>query len=364
MPENERFWNPYRWVTVSERAVEHAAPRYRHDLSGLSGRLWCELEALTPLLVGDGRGEFVRHARNGPQYLPATSLKGAIRSLAEIVGNAAVPFPKVSVDPEHGLGNARQGSQLDIAARMFGYLHDGNVFAGLVRFSDAELAGPPPAPGPWTKYEVVVGNPIKGRAAFYPGSNRRKFYHHHVGAKRLAERHAKQTAALRPMPPGTRFRFTADFENLRDSELDLLLYCLVLEERSTVELGPAALGSDGGITLRGPLRHKLGGAKPSGAGSVHLRITRAELRTDPAARYRGRDSTAAWEGERLEDELARRTESFRKRTDRTMQELRAMLIYSADDPRNRFEYPTHDWFKRNSRVPLKPTTGVPVKPTT
>lgn len=353
MPEGEPFWNPYRWVTVSDRAVQHDAPGYRHSLSGLSGRLWCELEALTPLIIGDGEHGFVRHAGSQQPYLPATSLKGAIRCLAEVVGNAAAPLRNVSVE-------ARRGSSLDIAARMFGYLDGSNVFGGLVRFSDANLAGPSSPSDRWPQYEVVVGNPKRTHHAFYPGRNRRKFYHHHVGAKRLTRPHPgiTQTTKVSPAPPGTCFRFTVDFENLRDHELDLLLYCLALEEQSTVELGPAALGRDhnqSGETLRGPLRHKLGGAKPSGAGSVHIYITKLELRSDPSARYRGSDSAEVREGARLDDELVRRTAPFRKRTDRTMRELRAMLIYCTEDPRAPIQYPTREWFRTGSQTPLKPT---------
>ena len=53
-----------------------------------------------------------------------------------------------------------------------------------------------------------------------------------------------QTAKVRPAPPGTRFHFTVDFVNLRDAELDLLLYCLVLEEQVTVTFTPAALARE------------------------------------------------------------------------------------------------------------------------
>ena len=56
MPQGEEFWNPYRWVTVSDQPIEYDEPCYHHTSSGLSGRLWCELEALTPLLIGDGHG--------------------------------------------------------------------------------------------------------------------------------------------------------------------------------------------------------------------------------------------------------------------------------------------------------------------
>ena len=360
MPERERFWNPYRWVTVSDQDVEHDVPHYHHRLDGLAGRLWCELETLTPLFVGDSTGQFVRHHRSRQPYLPATSLKGAIRSLAEIVGNAAVPFPRVRVDRRHELANAKRGSRLDVVARMFGYLNDNKVFAGLVCFSDAELADGA-TPGQWPPYEVAVGQPKPSHRSFYPRDDRRKLYHHRVGADQLtiAPPNIHQTATVRPAPPGTRFRFTVDFENLREDELDLLVYCLVLEEQSTVKLSAAALGPDGdqpGVTLRGPLRHKLGGAKPHGAGSVHLRITKLELRTDPGARYRGNKSAKIWESVILEQELDRRTGLFRTRTDQTMQELRAMLIYDSNDPRTPIQYPTYEWFNTGSQTRLKPTT--------
>ena len=179
-------------------------------------------------------------------------------------------------------------------------------------------------------------------------------------AKQLTSPHPgiTQTSNVAPAPPGTRFHFTIDFENLDDEDLNLLLYCLILEEQTTVELSPAALGrrDQRGVTLCGPLRHKLGGAKPHGAGSVHIRVTKLNLRADQVARYRGKEVTDVLEGERLEKELFRRTGLHRKRTDRTMQELRAMLIYDAEDPRTPIQYPTFQWFQAGSQTPLKPTT--------
>ena len=74
---------------------------------------------------------------------------------------------------------------------------------------------------------------------------------------------------------------------LSREESNLLLYCLVLEDQVTVTLSPAALGRDnaqGDVTFEGPLRHKMGGAKPHGAGSVHICTTTMQLQTDVAAR--------------------------------------------------------------------------------
>ena len=367
MPQGEEFWNPYRWVTVSDQPIEYDEPCYHYTSSGLSGRLWCELEALTPLLIGDGHGNFVKHSHNSRPYIPATSLKGTIRSLAEVVGNAAVPFPNIPVDSHHSLTRARTDTaghlQFDIVARTFGYMgNDGHVFAGLIHFSDAEIIEELIPPNQWPTYKVAVGQPKRSHTAFYPENNQRKFYHHRPGATQLTGPHAgiTQTNNVQPAPPSTRFSFTVNFANLRNLELNLLLYCLLLEEQASVTLSPAALGRDatqGSVTLEGPLHHKMGGAKPHGAGSVHIRISKMQLRTDAAARYRGNDTATIWEAEDLIDELENRTASFRERTDQTMQELRAVLIYSLNDPRDRIEYPTYGWFQNtsNSRKQLKPT---------
>ena len=369
MPQGENFWNPYRWVTVSNQPIQYEVPSYHHTLSGLSGRLWCELEALTPLLIGaDGNSpvEFVR--RGQVPYIPATSLKGAIRSLAEVVGNAAVPFPKNGVDSKHELARARittdETQTLDTVARTFGYLHGGNVVAGLIHFSDAQMTESVEPPNQWRRFDIVVGQPNPKHEDFYPGKNRRKFYHHHPGTKELTKTIVSQKRSVRPAPPGTRFQWTVDFTNLREEELNLLLYCLVLEEQVSVTLSPAALGSEHSqqsVTLQGPLRHKIGGAKPHGAGSVHIRITKMELRTDAAARYRGESTTDTWEADTLTKELSNRTASFQNRNERTMRELRAMLIYTTEDPRHTIRYPNYQWFQReqakprHEKTPLKPT---------
>src|SRR5262249_39639986 len=128
MPQDEPFWNPYRWVQTSQQPVDRDTPGYAHRFGGLAGRLSCELEALTPLLIGDGsKGqgraiEFIR--KNGRPFIPGTSLKGTIRSLAELVGNAAVPFGQS--DGTHAPNRSATGTgnswRLDVTARMFGYL--------------------------------------------------------------------------------------------------------------------------------------------------------------------------------------------------------------------------------------------------
>lgn len=365
MPQGETFWNPYRWVPVTKQPVARATPAYRHKWEGLSGRLLCTLEALTPFLIGSSRGDgqFIRSGLTNRPFIPGTSLKGMIRSLAELIGNAAIPFPHGYADEGHTLPKAAEGEgvnwKLDIAARMFGYLREGQVFTGLVRFRDGELQGPAKEIGP---FKIVVGQPRPQHKPFYRDEACRKFYHHHVGADSLVLAPAiiKQTRTVYPLPPGVRFEFRVDFENLRQEELALLLYCLVLEENVTVTLSKAALGPEarGPVTLTGPLRHKLGGCKPQGGGSVKISITKMIFSPNLANRYRGRAAALReLEGEALQAEISQRIQPYVKRQDDTMRALRAMLIYCENDPRKPIEYPSFGWFKEDKGrgKPLKPT---------
>jgi hypothetical protein len=374
-PHVEPGWNPYRWVEVPRGPVRREPPSYRHRFEGLSGRFECTLEALTPLFVGDGSGRFfgLAGAQKRP-LIPGTSLKGAVRSLAEVVGNAAVPFPKSDVDAAHRFDEASEGGgpsfKLDVVARTFGHLahrKGGGNFAGLVRFSDAAMTGSPVEPHRWSVLKVVAGHPKPTHRTFYPTDAVRKFYHHKTGSAELTGPQANihQTRPVSPAPPGTAFRFVVDFDNLRDDELALLTYCLVLEDEVAVTLSPEALGPgfNEPVTLQGPMRHKLGGCKPQGGGSVHLRVERLTLRDDPAARYRaGSEVASVFEGPELEGKLAALTAAIASRGDATMQQLRAMLVYAADDPRpTALDYPSYAWFQEDRELPpaekgrLKPT---------
>ena len=382
MPKGEKFWNPYRWVPVSQHEVAREKPVYRHRWEGLAGRLDCTLEALTPLLIGSSKGDgrFIRSGRTNRPFIPGTSLKGLIRSLFELIGNACIPFPNGYADERHKLTQAATGNgenwRLDIAARTFGYLNRGQVFAGLIRFTDAELANPAQNTEPFKvpvgqpradqakeigPFKIVVGQPRpEEHTPFYPDRQRRKFYHHHVGATGLvpAPSIITQTRTVYPLPAGVRFHFQVHFENLREEEFHLLLYCLVLEEEVRVTLSKEALGPNAQetVTLTGPLRHKLGACKPQGGGSVHIRIDRMVLYPDLAERYRARAQAAqTWEGEQLQAELRRRTQAIVSRQDATMQHLRAMLIYCPEDPRKPIEYPSYQWFQDDRGTPLKPT---------
>lgn len=130
-----------------------------------------------------------------------------------------------------------------------------------------QILASPKVPCPEVYFQVT-GKPIDFRRAFFDSRIKkisgRKFYWSHasaIGGGRVPgttsdfqgnNANQDQKAMVRPIRPGVSFTFSVDFENLTDSELDLLCFSL--------------LPSDGFL-------HKLGFAKPLGLGSVQLEVT-------------------------------------------------------------------------------------------
>lgn len=94
------FINPYNFVRFGKPASRKAAPSHE-KLTGLSGRITCEIELLTPICVPDaeasGSDENIPERKikkfsrmNNEPYIPATEIKGVIRSVAEAVSGSCL----------------------------------------------------------------------------------------------------------------------------------------------------------------------------------------------------------------------------------------------------------------------------------
>lgn len=88
---------PFNFVRISDEV--HLVPwgeQISQDLpfsDGLSGEIALEIKTETPLFVGSGEeGRFVQV--RGRHFIPATSIKGEVRQLLEILS-----FSRMSVDP-------------------------------------------------------------------------------------------------------------------------------------------------------------------------------------------------------------------------------------------------------------------------
>ena len=98
-PEGD-FINPYNFVPFeSGNPPPKAKPPSHENFAGLSGRITCEIETLTPLAIPDGEkiyeqpeGHKVKPLLliDDKPYIPGASIKGAIRSVMEAATNSCM----------------------------------------------------------------------------------------------------------------------------------------------------------------------------------------------------------------------------------------------------------------------------------
>lgn len=83
------FFNPYCFSTISERVYKpHWRNMISHDIpfsDGVSGSIDLTFEALTPIIVKEGKDNPLSVNMNGRYFIPATSIKGMIRNVLEIL---------------------------------------------------------------------------------------------------------------------------------------------------------------------------------------------------------------------------------------------------------------------------------------
>jgi len=301
-----RIRHPYNFVPFApppERepmatAANHE--RFRPDLH--SGTLSCTLETLSMLCI---RPQF--DSRPLEPYLPASSLKGMARSMAQTLGaGCASLFEDHTPDPKHrravrdwenngGRGtrpSPRKPVPPDLAGfelctqtaaclvcRVFGYAPGKEVeagdqlsgWAGKVRFHDSE---------PAREWDGSWVQPPHGSARWQAqGTYHTPFYypnlpHSKKPAGWKVYLHAKEpTGAANDflpeacVPPKVFFDFDVDYENLSGEEFAVLRFALTLQHRC----------QDRSVSS---LAHKLGYGKSIGMGSccITTRIEPAPVR--------------------------------------------------------------------------------------
>jgi len=279
--------NPYDFVPLPPPARRESVRGRGHDqFTGLSGRLACQITAETHIFVPAYRSEssargklheqlrFCRD-RGNHHFIPGTSIKGVLRSVAEAVSGSCFIYDNLSYERNtirynlpSGYNHCTDVHHLCPACRMFGFLNRREVFSGLVAISDAKAIEETFQTDTFTL--AVLSTPKPHHRAFYASTptgrdaRGRKFYYHHlpgnVKPRSIKDGQNKTVEAARP---GASFIFDIEYANLTNAELALLLYAVALEPE---------------------MRHKLGMGKPIGLGSVHIEITGWQ-RLDRNARY-------------------------------------------------------------------------------
>ena len=385
MPHDEAWWNPYRLIPVREQ-VERKPPLTNERINGISGMIDCSLKNLTPLFIGGNRN--IKEAfltREGRFVVPGSSLKGMLRSLAEIVGGGCMvtdakgrhvkkkdakewQVEKESTSEKDRIHEeslkflaCNKADELCVACRMYGMMERGRgakVHGGSVCVGDAFLREDKPT----TKlFQVLLSSCGTRHEPFYrspktetlDGKSRKLYFHQpkRIDSVPIIPENLRSRAWNIAAPtPGHHFDFTVQFSNLRDEEFALLVYSLALENDVIAVIG------DEKLQLNGPMRHKIGNAKPLGMGSCRIRIERMTIFQNPAERYASlkKPRDEIYEGERLATEIGAVTKIYSNDTSETMVQLRKMMVWDETDPRD-FRYPDFFWFKNpeNSEKQLK-----------
>lgn len=348
--------NPYDFVRTDWNVIpRRLAPRLHHKFypDTLSGKIECQLTAETLLFVpnsdseGSLRPYFSTHRNEygsldeGAYFIPGSSLKGMLRSLVEVVGNGCYSkfdgrYEKNKVfyvdKLPQGFSPCHDKNTLCIGCRLFGFLERQKVFKGLVQISDAEFI----VGEEYGKFILhSIGGPSPHHDAFYltPDKQKisgRKFYFHSENQLSGKERDFNAPVVY-PLKPGAVFNFKIHFNNLTQSEVNILLYAIVLEEK---------------------MRHKIGYAKPLGLGSVRIEILELNI-IDRCKRYsdpKAQNNNLV--GESLTEYLEKNLASFRSNQTISFKDLRR--IWKWPPPEGvRYEYPSYEWFRETGNSQLR-----------
>ncbi len=269
-PQEPPLPKPYAFIPLPSQhpGLQKPAGHHRYQPGTLTGTLTAQIVARSPIHVASGLLEPLRnrdyplvkgHFRtNDTLAIPATSLKGCIRSILEAIAPAAITITRARPLPNEA-NPSNNLDRLDVAQRLFGTLG----YQGCVRFRDAliEPADARPAIVP----SVQLFRPRSDAHDTYFDGRRpkgRKFYMHGTVAT--------GNLPLETCPVDSTFRLQLDFDNLTRGEVGLLLYALGL---GAPRLWP-----------------KLGGSKPACLGTIEV-SNPALVVLEPSAAYTDFDAT-------------------------------------------------------------------------
>ncbi len=304
MSNNSIIKSPYNFVPLSDEVYTPGwANQIANDIpfkDGVSGKIRLRITAETPIFVCDGhaqkapkssdtdgktKGEeapkecaLFSKAPDGRFYIPATSIKGEVRNVLEILSfgrmmvDGSVTFKErkgnKKEDYKRSVGDClpdlhNDMSRLDLAECIFGYVHDEGMLKGRVQFghafSDNAKEGKP--------VTLTLSSP---KASFYPiyikqDNNIVNFRTYNDGNlsgwKRYVTRNVvteqqstdNTDTIITPLQKGAIFNGDIVFHNLRPIELGALLSALTFHNKAEC-------------------RHQLGQAKPYGYGKVKYEV--------------------------------------------------------------------------------------------
>lgn len=255
-----------------------------------SGKLRLKLTVLSPLHIGGGSRDYDKNGhvvvmqarRNGREVIPGSSLKGAVRSIAEAVSySCAVKLPdwvlRRALPEENAVSCSGSDGELCVTCEMFGMVNGSRAYRGKIHFNEFAIKSGnliyedlPQMESPFKNYPAkhdvfskINGKHIFGNERLYycsacesgdcrdckkedffrrieeAGPERkmefrgRKFYG--TGRERLEE--ANEKTRYEMLESGSVLEGEIVFQNIRETEGQLLAYALDIGNHFTMKLG-------------------------------------------------------------------------------------------------------------------------------
>lgn len=228
----------------------------------LSGRWKCRLTAVTPLCIRTSF-EQQRRSNSKPLFIPATSIRGMIRNVAQMLGAGCGRTYSPEWELPRNLAPCSTASAC-VVCRTFGFVQGQESWQSKVRFQDATAQGR----AEWITLDT------DDRSGWGGGEPEEK-------AGWALFTHQDEDLAMGKTPclrESTEFDFEVDYLNLDAEELAVLRLALTLE--------------GGGKKLV----HKIGFAKSLGLGSCLIRIANDAPLKDPLRQAEVTRQTARYLG--------------------------------------------------------------------
>lgn len=263
---------PYGFVEIEPLAPGDRRPPQGHERyhpHTVSGQLEATLIVATPLHVSSGRIRMRRGRKpplvreltrvNGQPCVPASTLKGVVRSVVEAITRSCVRVTRApTAQLPRGAASCRDKDNLCLACRMFGAMG----FEGHVRFGDAVLRE---GKGNLSIARMPALYAPRGRTrAYFAGREvkGRKFYKH-------GQTVTQANTPVEVLLPESQLTFSVRFDNLTPGELGVLLTALGLGKPELVL--------------------KLGGGKPACYGSALASLNNLQVWENARALYANYD---------------------------------------------------------------------------
>lgn len=255
-----------------------------------SGKLRLKITVLSPLHIGGGGQDYDKNGnvivmqvrRNGREVIPGSSLKGAVRSIAEAVSySCAVKLPdwvlRRALPENNSVSCSGNDGELCVTCEMFGMVNGSRAYRGKINFNEFVLKRGnliykdlPQMESPFKDYpdkhdvfSKINGKHSYGNERLYyccacengdcqsckkedffqrigeAGPERkmefrgRKFY----GAGRDNSEEANKKTCYEMLEPGSVLEGEIVFQNIRETEGQLLAYALDIGNHFTMKLG-------------------------------------------------------------------------------------------------------------------------------